>query len=64
LIAVNPNSARYYAETATISPRTAKPLAGFPHLHSMLGVQTIYCGDNLELLSRFRDESVDLIVFD
>src|SRR5262249_41764901 len=36
----------------------------FPHLLSTLGAQTIYCGDNLELLRQFRDESVDLIYID
>ncbi len=30
----------------------------------MLGAQTIYCGDNLELLRHFRDESVDLVYID
>jgi DNA modification methylase len=47
------------------SPRkTQSLLRDFPHLHSMLGAQTIYCGDNLELLPQFRDESVDLIYVD
>jgi DNA modification methylase len=30
----------------------------------MLDVQTIFCGDNLELLPQFRDESVDLVYID
>lgn len=31
---------------------------------SMIDVQTIFCGDNLELLTQFADESVDLIYID
>jgi DNA modification methylase len=35
-----------------------------PYPLSMLNAQTVYCGDNLELLTRFASESVDLVYID